>query len=137
MSNVTCTTQCFSICLQSGLVLLLLSCCASHACYIHALHYHSSGFFIIISPAEGLHFSALICLVTALLIRPFRARIINVINFNFYVQHSARQVMSMLTINIINIILCSFSYALSRGVFQAKIFVSNLSFSIYGFMSIS
>ncbi len=26
----------------------------------HALHYHSSGFFIIMSPAEGLHFSALV-----------------------------------------------------------------------------
>ena len=24
--------------------------------------YHSSGFFIIMSPAEGLHFSALVCL---------------------------------------------------------------------------
>ena len=29
---------------------------------IHALHYHSSDFFIIMSPAEGLHFSALVCL---------------------------------------------------------------------------
>ena len=29
---------------------------------LHALHYHSSGFFIIMSPAEGLHFSALVCL---------------------------------------------------------------------------
>ena len=27
---------------------------------LHALHYHSSGFFIIMSPAEGLHFSALV-----------------------------------------------------------------------------
>ncbi len=40
-----------------SLVLLLLSCCtvlvhASHTCY----------FFIIMSPAEGLHFSALVCL---------------------------------------------------------------------------
>ena len=30
---------------------------------LHALHYHSSGFFIIMSPAEGLHFSALVILV--------------------------------------------------------------------------
>ena len=32
-------------------------------CYsymLHALHYHSSGFFIITSTAEGLHFSALV-----------------------------------------------------------------------------
>ena len=30
---------------------------------LHALHYHSSGFFIIMSPAEGLHFSALVRIV--------------------------------------------------------------------------
>ena len=35
-------------------------------CYsymLHALHYHSSGFFIITSTAEGLHFSALVLFV--------------------------------------------------------------------------
>ncbi len=46
------------VCLQSGLVLLLLSCCARQLSHIH----HSSGFFIIMSPAEGSHFSALVCL---------------------------------------------------------------------------
>ncbi len=30
---------------------------------LHALHYHSSGFFIIMSPAEGLHFSALVIIL--------------------------------------------------------------------------
>ncbi len=34
---------------------------ASHTCYMHCIItlLHSSGFFIIMSPAEGLHFSAL------------------------------------------------------------------------------
>ena len=64
---------------------------------LYALHY-ISGFFLIMSPAEGLHFSALVCLVivVALLSRPFRAiffllfRIFNIKSdqfHHFYVQH--------------------------------------------------
>ena len=38
---------------------------------LHVLHYHSSGFFIIMSPAEGLHFSALVCLFVCLFVMGF------------------------------------------------------------------
>ena len=43
---------------------------------LHALHYHSSGFFIFMSPAKDLHFSALVCLVivAAWLSQLFRAK---------------------------------------------------------------
>ena len=37
---------------------------------LYALHY-ISGFFIIMSPAEGLHFSALVCLFVCLFVMGF------------------------------------------------------------------
>ncbi len=43
--------------------LLLLSCCArqlGHTSHTYTALYHSSGFFIIVSPAEGWHFTALV-----------------------------------------------------------------------------
>ena len=59
-STTTCS-QMFQHALQSGLVLLLYVITTS----LYALHY-ISGFFIIMSPAEGLHFSALVCLFVCL-----------------------------------------------------------------------
>ena len=47
-----------------SLVLLLLSCCASQSYMLHALHYNyiTPLVSLFVSPAEGLHFSALVCL---------------------------------------------------------------------------
>ena len=63
---------------QSGLAPELL--CYRQLSHIHDIHHymHSSGFFIIMSPAEGLHFSALVlirspCLYYALFYNPVSA----------------------------------------------------------------
>ena len=52
------TKTLFSVCLMSGFI-LPLSCCARHTCTYY-MHRSSGFFYIIMSPAEGLHFSALV-----------------------------------------------------------------------------